>query len=109
MRQVKCKTVEGVKKELAVYCLVYNLVHAVMLAAAARQHVPVRQIGFLDTIRWLASAAPGEAMPNLLVNPHRPDRHEPRVIKDLKDTYRKMVKPRHILKQELHLWGGRPK
>jgi len=109
MRQVKCKTVEGVNKEWAVYCLVYNLVHAVMREAAARQQVQPRRISFLDTVRWLLSAEPGEPLPALVVNPDRPDRHEPRVIKDLKDTYRKMTKPRHILKQELHLWGGRAK
>jgi len=109
MRQVKCKTPEGVKKELAVYCLVYNLVRAVMLEAAARQQVAPQRISFLDTVRWLLSAAPGEDLPDLLVNPDRPDRHEPRVIKDLKDTYRKMTKPRRKLKRELHLWGGRPK
>ena len=109
MRQIKCKTVEGVKKELAVYCLVYNLVHAVMLAAAARQQVDPLRISFLDTIRWLRSAPVGEDLPVLVVNPHRPNRHEPRVIKDLKDSYRKMVKARSILKRELHLWGGRPK
>jgi len=109
MRRIKCKTVAGVHKELAVYCLVYNLVHALMLEAAARQDKDPQRISFLDTIRWLLSAAPGEDLPALLVNPHRPDRHEPRVIKDKLDTYRKMVKPRHILKQELHLWGGKPK
>ena len=109
MRQVKCKTVEGVQKELAVYCLVYNLVHAVMLEAARRQQVEPQRISFVDTIRWLLSASPGEALAELLVNPQRPNRHEPRVIKDLKDTYRKMTKPRRKLKRELHLWRGRPK
>lgn len=109
MRQIKCKTVEGAKKELAVYCLVYNLVHAVMLTAAARQHVEPQRISFLDTIRWLRSAEAGADLPGLVINPRRPDRHEPRVIKDLKDSYRKMVKPRDILKRELHLWGGIPK
>ena len=109
MRQVKCKTPDGVKKELAIYCLVYNLVHALMLEAAARQKVQPQRISFIDTVRWLLSAEPGEDLPALVVNPHRPDRHEPRVIKDLKDTYRKMSKPRNILKQEIHLWGGRPK
>ena len=109
MRQVKCKTAEGVRKELAVYCLVYNLVHTLMLEAARRQKVEPQRISFLDTIRWLTSACPGEALPDLLVNPSRPDRHEPRVIKDLKDTYRKMIKPRCQLKRELHLWGGRAK
>ncbi len=109
MRQIKCKTPEGAKKELAVYCLVYNLVHGIMLEAAARQRVDPRRISFLDTIRWLLSADLDEPLPTLLVNPYRPDRHEPRVIKDLTDTYRKMTKPRSLLKKELHLWGGRPK
>lgn len=37
MRRLKSQTAPGVHKELAIYCLVYNLVHAVMLAAATRQ------------------------------------------------------------------------
>ncbi len=40
-------------------------------------------------------------MPSLIVNPRRVDRHEPRVIKDLQDTYRKMVKPRQELRKAL--------
>jgi hypothetical protein len=109
MRQVKCKTAEGVRKELAVYCLVYNLVRVMMVEAASRQDVEPGRISFVDTVRWLLSADPGEPLCDLIVNPHRSDRHEPRVIKDLKDTYRKMTKPRSELKKELHLWGGRPK
>jgi hypothetical protein len=101
MRRVKSQTADGVRKELAVYALVYNLVHAVMLDAARRQAVDVERISFLDTIRWLLSASPGEPMPALLINPHRPDRHEPRVIKDLQDTYRKMTQPRHELRKAL--------
>jgi hypothetical protein len=101
MRRVKSKTAAGVKKELAVYALVYNLVHVVMLEAARRQRVAIERISFLDTVRWLLSAAPGEAMPDLIVNPDRPDRHEPRVIKDLQDTYRKMTKPRDELRKAL--------
>jgi hypothetical protein len=97
MRQLKCRTVAGVQKELAVYCLVYNLVHALMLQAARRQGVTPDRISFLDTVRWLLSARAGETMPPLLVNPYRPDRHEPRVIKDLRDTYRKMSRPRSYL------------
>ena len=61
----------------------------------------IERISFLDTVRWLLSAAPGEDMPELLVNPDRPDRHGPRVIKDLQDTYRKMTKPRKQLKKDL--------
>jgi hypothetical protein len=40
-------------------------------------------------------------MPSLIVNPRRADRHEPRVIKDLPDTYRKMTQPRHELRKAL--------
>ena len=101
MRRLKSKTEEGVRKELAVYALVYNLVHVVMLEAACRQDAAVDRISFVDTIRWLLSALPGEEMPNLIVNPRRPDRHEPRVIKDLQDTYRKMTQPRQELRKAL--------
>jgi hypothetical protein len=101
MRRVKSQTAEGVRKELAVYALVYNLVHVVMLEASHRQGVAVDRISFVDTVRWLLSAVPGEEIPSLIVNPRRADRHEPRVIKDLQDTYRKMTQPRHVLRKAL--------
>jgi hypothetical protein len=102
MRRLKCRTVEGVLKELAVYCLVFNLVQRIMAEAAARQRVTPERISFLDTVRWLLSAAPGMP-PELMVNPLRLGRHEPRVIKDLLDTYRKMTRPRAYLKRHLAL------
>jgi hypothetical protein len=103
MRKLKSQTVAGVQKELAIYCLVYNLVHAVMLQAAQKQHVTPDRISFLDTVRWLLSARVGEQMPKLLVNPVRANRHEPRVIKDLQDTYRKMSRPRSYLRRHQEL------
>lgn len=101
MRKVKCRTPAGVEKELLVYALVYNLVRATMLEAARRQAVEVSRISFIDALRWLQTASPGEAVPDLIVNPRRPGRHEPRVIKDLNDSYRKMTRPRKQLKQAL--------
>lgn len=109
MRKIKSQTPDGVRKELAVYCLVYNLVRAVMAQAAARQGTTPDRISFLDTLRWLLTAEPGELLSNLIINPRRPGRHEPRVIKDLQDTYRKMVLPRTKMKTQLHRWRGRPK
>lgn len=44
-----------------------------------------------------------EPMPKLLTNPKRPDRHEPLVIKDLQDTYRKMSRPRSYLRKHPEL------
>ena len=56
MDVLKCKTVDGVLKELTVYALVYNLVRVVMLEAARRQGREVERISFVDALRWLADA-----------------------------------------------------
>jgi hypothetical protein len=101
MRKLKSKTAQGVLKELAVYALVYNLVHLVMFKAAQRQRVQPDRISFIDTVRWLISALPGEQLPDLVINPRRKDRHEPRVIKDLQDSYTKMTRPRAELRKLL--------
>jgi hypothetical protein len=101
MRRVKCQTAAGVQKELAIYALVYNLVHAVMLQAARRQKTTPDRISFIDTVRWMLSAQPGEALPNLIVNPMRPNRHEPRVVKDRHDSYPYLNRPRSQLQTAL--------
>ncbi len=105
MRKLKSKSADGVMKELAVYCLVYNMVRAVAAAAALRQKVDPERISFIDALRWLLWAAPGASIPDLVVNPLRPNRHQPRVIKDLQDTYTKMTRPRAQLRNELKLQG----
>jgi len=101
MRKVKSQTSQGVLKELTVYALVYNLVHRVMVKAAEAQGVEPHRISFVDAVRWLLDAAPGEPLAQLLVVPHRPDRHEPRVVKDRQDTYTKMTRPRSELRTAL--------
>jgi hypothetical protein len=101
MRKLKSQTSQGVLKELTVYALVYNLVHSVMLTAAQQQGVLPHQISFIDTVRWLLGAQPGEPLAELMIIPYRPDRHEPRVVKDRIDTYTKMVRPRAQMRKEL--------
>jgi hypothetical protein len=81
MDVLKCHTVAGVLKELTVYALVYNLVRVVMWEAARRQGQEVERISFVDALRWLADAAWDEELPELVVNPHRPGRVEPRIVK----------------------------
>lgn len=103
MRRIKCKTEAGVRKELAVYALVHNLVHVAMMQAALLQKVKVQRISFVDALRWLSSAEPGEAMTELVVNPARAKRVEPRVIKNRESPYTKMTKPRNILRRKLIL------
>lgn len=98
---LKCKTVDGVLKELIVFCLLYNLVRLVMLNAARIQNVDVRRISFIDALRWLASANAGEKLPPLVVNPDRPDRCEPRVRKRRPKQFPVMRQPRRILQDAL--------
>ena len=97
----RCTTEDGVRKELAIFCLVYNLVRLVMLEAARRQEVPVARISFADALRWLRHARPGDVMPDLHVNPHRPDRAEPRCKKRRPKQYDLMNKPRDQLRRGL--------
>jgi len=101
MDVLKCKTVEDVLKELQVFALIYNLVRQVMLLAAARQKVDVRRISFIDALRWLQTAEPGDELPKLVVNPDRPNRLEPRVRKRRAKEYPVMQNPRRQLKKEL--------
>lgn len=101
MRKLKSKTAEGVLKELAVYCLVYNMVRAVAAAAALRQKVDPERISFIDALRWLLHATPGAPLVDLVVNPLRPNRHAARVVKDRNDSYPTMTRPRRELQENL--------
>lgn len=95
MDRLKCRTEAGVRKELAAYCVAYNLVHAVMVRAAARQGVAPDRVSFVDALRWLLSAEPGEEMPDLVVNPRRVGRWCPRVLKHTSRTFPRMTRERH--------------
>jgi hypothetical protein len=101
MDVLKCKTVVGVLKELTVYAIVYNLVRVVMVEAARRQGVDVERVSFVDALRWLAEAKPGDDLPELVVNPERPGRYEPRVRKRRPKQYPLMRKSRSVLRKNL--------
>jgi hypothetical protein len=98
---LRCKSEQGVRKELAVFCLVYNLVRAVMMEAARRQEVPVARVSFADALKWMRHARPGDVLPRLIVNPRRPDRVEPRCKKRRPKQYDLMNKPRDVLRKKL--------
>ncbi len=100
MKVLKCQSVQGVLKELAVYLLVYNLVRLAMLRAAARQGVSVARISFIDALRWASCRMLGlSAVEQLIVNPDRPGRREPRVIRRRMKEYNLMKRPREELKR----------
>jgi hypothetical protein len=106
MDVLRCQTVDGVLKELAMFVLIYNLVRRVMWEAARRQNVAVERISFIDAWRWLRHAQPGDELPDLVVNPERPGRAEPRVRKRRPKQYDLMSKPRDQLRKAL--LGKRP-
>ena len=101
MDVLHCRTVEGVLKELAMFVLVYNMVRMTMLEASQRQQVEPDRISFVDALRWLRNAQPGDEFPKLIVNPSRPDRHEPRVRKRRPKQYPLMTQPREQLRELL--------
>jgi hypothetical protein len=101
MDVLHCETVSGVLKELMIFALVYNLVRAVMYEASQRQEVDVGRISFADALGWLRHAKPGAGLPELKVNPERPNRYEPRVVKRRPKQYDLMTRPREELRRRL--------
>ena len=101
MDVLRCETEAGVLKELTTFAIVYDLVRLVMLEASRRQGVPPERISFVDALRWLCSSPPGTPLPELVVNPHRPGRVEPRCKKRRAKKHPYMIRPRRVLRQRL--------
>ena len=101
MDVLKSRTAEGVRKEILVFGLAYNLVRRVMRSAADRQGVEWDRVSFVDALRWLRQAKAEEELPRLVVHPRRPGRFDPRVKKRRPKPYPRMTRPRGELKKEL--------
>jgi hypothetical protein len=98
---LRCQTLPGVLKELLLIVVLYNLVRRVLAQAAARQGAKPERISFVDALRWLRWSRPGEEVVALKVNPDRPDRVEPRVVKRRPKPYKLMRRPRPKLRPAL--------
>jgi hypothetical protein len=98
---LRCQTFAGVMKELLMFVVVYNLVRRVMAEAAQRQGVEGNRVSFVDALRWLRQARPGDELPRLRVVPARPGRCAPRVRKRRPKQYPLMRKPRAVLQAAL--------
>jgi hypothetical protein len=100
MNTLKSQTVQGVIKELIMYLIVWNLVRMTMMKFAQRSGVSVWRVSVIDTVRFLCvlmQATPSCEL-NLLVNPDRPDRWEPRKLKRRIKEYDLLQEPRQNLK-----------
>lgn len=101
MDVLRCATFVGIMKELLMFVVAYNLVRRVMVEAGQRQHVEPNRISFVDALRWLRHADPGEERPRLKVNPDRPGRVQPRARKRRPKSYKLLNRPRAVLQQAL--------
>jgi hypothetical protein len=97
MEQLKCRSADGVIRELMIVVLVYNLVRAAMVRAAARQRAAPNRVSFVDALRRLRARCGEPAMAgeiDLIVNPVRPGRWHPRVLKRRIKPYDLLNRPR---------------
>ena len=102
MNVLRCRSVAGVMKELAIYLAAYNLVRLAMLKAAAAQNVDVWRISFVDALRWLAARMIGlTGVAKLIVNPKRPGRSQLRVIRRRLKEYDLLNQPRRQKEAEI--------
>ena len=101
MDVLKCKTVDGVMKELTMYAIAYNLIRSVMAESARVQSVAEDRVGFVDALRWLIGPGTGGDWSRIAINPRRPDRVEPRVRKRRPKQFPLMKEPRSVLRNRL--------
>ncbi len=105
MDVLRCESRDGIEKELWAYVMVYNLIRRSTSAAAKRQDVAPDRIGFIDAMDVMRYQPELFESLVLEVNPWRPDRHEPRIIKRRKDRCRYMTRPRDELRKEFEVTG----
>jgi hypothetical protein len=101
MDVLKCKTVDGVMKELTMFAIAYNLIRSVTAEGARARGVAADRIGFVDALRWLIGPGWGGDVSRIRINPSRPDRVEPRVRKRRPKQYPVMKEPRAELRNRL--------
>jgi hypothetical protein len=118
MEILRTKTPSRVQAEVAMFLLGDNLIRAVMHDAAQLTHAVLSRLSFTSTLvrvrLWCARCARPGALriwlmdyPRLLhalardVNPHRPGRVEPRVIKRRPKPFPRMQQPRRVLRAAL--------
>jgi hypothetical protein len=95
MNVLKCQTLAGVKRELLMYQIVYNMVRLTMLKYAIARGISVRRVSLIDVMRWLSARLLGqEGVSRLIENPLRPGRYHPRAIRRRMKEYDLLGEPR---------------
>jgi hypothetical protein len=117
MDQLRCKTADMVRKEVAAHLLAYNLIRTVTARAADLAGVLPRRMSFKGSLQTLSNffhrlrECPQRQLPGLhakllqaiarLRLPWRPNRCEPRAVKRRPKPHRLLTKPRHVERERL--------
>ncbi len=119
MDVLRCRSAKMIRKELAVFHVVYNLIRVLMRQAARRTDRDPQQLSFAGTRQrllatwpqWTAARRPAAQqwlLDTLLADiagdplPQRPGRHEPRAIKRRRKSFPYLVHPRHRARKTAH-------
>ncbi|MDH3604973.1 MAG: IS4 family transposase, partial [Candidatus Tectomicrobia bacterium] len=118
MDMLRTKTPTRVRAELAIFLVGYNLIRTVMLDASKMSGVRLEQVSFKSALvrfgLWCAHLGHGtrvvawlreyQAMLSDLardLNPDRPGRYEPRVVKRRPKPFPRMQQPRQVLREQM--------
>ena len=115
MDRLRCKTPERVRNEFWMHLLGYNLIRQVMAVAALESGVCPWQISFKGTLQTLASFLPllaagmtidawCQALLSAIathVVGDRPDRYEPRLVKQRPKKYKHLREPRENYRKRM--------
>lgn len=99
------KSEDSACKALWAAMLAYNLVRREMAEAAAARGIDANRVSFVDTMTGLRHGTWRERCASYRINPLRPGRGQPRVIKRRKDRYSYMTTPRPKPRRKLALQG----
>jgi hypothetical protein len=118
MDMLRTKTPARVRAELAMFLVGYNLIRTVLFDASKVSEVRLEQVSFKSALvrfgLWCARLGHGTPLvawllgyPAILsdvardLNPDRPGRYEPRVVKRRPKPFPRMQQPRQVLRQKL--------
>jgi hypothetical protein len=99
MKHFRSRSISAVRKELAAFVILYNLIRQTMTHSARLQQVEVNRISFIDAADWLLWASLTEPIPELVVNPTRRRKTQPRLLKDYRRNFGRLTMPRALLER----------
>ncbi|MGD8454492.1 MAG: hypothetical protein PVJ57_21975 [Phycisphaerae bacterium] len=101
MRVVRSKSVAGVEREILTFALAYNAVCAVLTVLAMPLGTMLEWVSVIEVLRLPRRGLENLAVVAIVVNPDRPGRVRPRVVKRRPLQYPRMTRRHAVLKREL--------